>query len=168
MTARISLFRDFNPAAEKIERVRRKDLLGRRVTEVFPGVKALGIFEVFQRVWRTGTLEHFPAHLYTDERDPGSWRENWVFKLPTGEVVAVYNDITDRVLAEERLRESEEQLRAFMDNAPDGVYLNDLAGTFLYGNRRSEEITGFDHAGDHRQEHDGVESPRPGRPGQGR
>ena len=47
--------------------------------------------------------------------------------------------------AEERLRESEEQLRAFMDNAPDGVYLNDLAGAFLYGNRRSEEITGFDH-----------------------
>ena len=53
------LFRDFNPAAEKIERVRREDVLGRRVTEVFPGVKALGIFAVFQRVWRTGTMETF-------------------------------------------------------------------------------------------------------------
>ena len=30
-----------------------------------------------------------------------------------------------------------------MELAPDGVYLNDLAGYFLYGNRRTEEITGF-------------------------
>jgi PAS domain S-box-containing protein len=41
------------------------------------------------------------------------------------------------------LRESEEQLRAFMENAPDGVYLNDLAGNFLYVNRKTEEISGY-------------------------
>ncbi len=104
------IFRDLNPAAEKIERVRREDILGKRVTGAFPGVKALGIFAVFQRVWRTGTLEHFPAHLYKDERDPGSWRENWVFKLPTGEIVAVYNDITERIRAEEAMRETNRDL----------------------------------------------------------
>jgi PAS domain S-box-containing protein len=53
------------------------------------------------------------------------------------------SDITERKRAEETLHESEEQLRAIMENAPDGVYLNDLAGNFLYGNRKTEEITGF-------------------------
>ena len=137
------VFLDLNPAAEKIERVLREDILGRRVTEVFPGVKELGVFEVFQRVWRTGTPEHFSAHLYRDAEDAESWREYWVCKLPAGEIVAVYNDITERVRAEEILREGEEQRKAFMENAPDGVYLTDLAGVFLYGNRRAEEITGF-------------------------
>ncbi len=113
------IIRDFNPAAEKIENIRKQDILGRRVTDVFPGVKELGIFQVFQRVWRTGTPEHFPAHLYKDERDPGSWRENWVFKLPTGEIVAVYNDITERVQAEEDLREKNRELELSRTTAID-------------------------------------------------
>ncbi|MCX6233340.1 MAG: PAS domain S-box protein [Bacteroidetes bacterium] len=94
------IFRDFNPAAEKIEKVSRKDILGERVSEAFPGVKAFGVFEVFQRVWQTGKPEYYPENIYKDEKDPGSWRESWVFKLPTGEIVAIYNDITERRQAE--------------------------------------------------------------------
>ncbi len=39
--------------------------------------------------------------------------------------------------------ESEENLRTYLENAPDGVYLNDLKGTFLNGNKKAEEITGY-------------------------
>jgi PAS domain S-box-containing protein len=52
-------------------------------------------------------------------------------------------EITERKRAEEALQESEEQLRDSMENAPDGIYLNDLAGNFLYGNRKTEEILGY-------------------------
>jgi PAS domain S-box-containing protein len=106
------IFRDFNPAAEKIENVSRKDILGKRVSEAFSGVKAFGVFEVFQRVWQTGKPEYFPENIYKDKRDPGSWRESWIFKLPTGEIVAIYNDVTERKRAEEALRKSESNLRA--------------------------------------------------------
>jgi PAS domain S-box-containing protein len=98
------IFRDFNPAAEKIENVSRNDILGRRVSEVFPGVRAFGLFEVFQRVWQTGNPEYVPGNIYRDARSPESWRESWVFKLPTGEIVAIYNEISERKRTEAALR----------------------------------------------------------------
>ena len=98
------VFRDFNEAAERIEKVKSEDVIGRRVLEVFPGVKDLGLFEVFQRVWKTGKPEHLPAGIYKDKRIVG-WRENYVYKLPSGELVAVYQDITNRKLLEEELRQ---------------------------------------------------------------
>jgi len=40
-------------------------------------------------------------------------------------------------------QESEALLRTYFENAPDGIYLSDMEGNFLYGNRKSEEITGY-------------------------
>jgi len=57
--------------------------------------------------------------------------------------VVLLTDITERKQVEEALRESEEQLRISMENAPDGIYMNDLEGNFLYGNRKCEEIIGY-------------------------
>ena len=34
-------------------------------------------------------------------------------------------------------------MRNSLENAPDGVYMNDLEGNFLYGNRKAEEIIGY-------------------------
>jgi len=62
-----------------------------------------------------------------------------------GEVVScleITRNITERKQVEEALQESEENLRTYLESAPDGVYLNDLKGKFLYGNKKAEEITG--------------------------
>ena len=52
-------------------------------------------------------------------------------------------DISARKQAEDALRESEELFRVSMEKAPDGVYMNDLEGNFLYGNRKAEEIIDY-------------------------
>ncbi len=44
---------------------------------------------------------------------------------------------------EQALRESEEKLKTYLESAPDGVYITDLNGAFLYGNSKSERITGY-------------------------
>jgi len=88
-------FKSVNEAAERIDQVRHEDVVGRDVEEVFPGVRALGLLEVFRRVCRSGSPEHFPAALYRDERISG-WRENYVYRLDSGEIVAVYDDVTER------------------------------------------------------------------------
>lgn len=128
------IFKDFNKAGEKIENIKRKDIIGKRVTEAFPGVKDFGLFEILQEVWRTGKAEYFPAAAYKDGRDPGSWRESWIYKLPTGEVVAVYNDVTERMQAEEDLKRSEERFRSTLDNMMEGCQIIGYDWRYLYVN----------------------------------
>lgn len=108
------IFANINPAGEKIDKVSRNQLMGKNVLEAFPGIKKFGLFEVFQRVWKTGKPEYFPISFYKDNRISG-WRENHVFKLSTGEIVAVYDDSTQRKQAEEALRKSKDHLRSLMN-----------------------------------------------------
>jgi signal transduction histidine kinase len=103
------VFVDFNKAGEEIEKINRGEVIGRSVCEVFPAVKEFGLFEVFQRVWMSGKPEHYPISLYKDERIIG-WRDNFVYKLPSGEIVAVYSDETERKKAEEELRRAHDEL----------------------------------------------------------
>ena len=86
------VFRDFNQAAATMEQIDVENILGRRVTEVFPGVAEFGLLEVFERVWRTGNPESHPVSFYRDDRIVG-WRENTVYRLPNGEIVAIYDDL---------------------------------------------------------------------------
>ncbi|WP_295443206.1 HD domain-containing phosphohydrolase [uncultured Thiodictyon sp.] len=99
-----------NRAVERIEGVSRQDLLGRDVATVFPGVAAIGLLDALQRVARTGVAERLAPARYQDERISG-WRENAVYRLGSGEVVAVYDDVTERVEREARIRRLNRTLR---------------------------------------------------------
>ena len=114
------VFVDLNPGAEKIEKTRKQDIIGRPVSEVFPGVVEFGIMDVFRRVWRTGEPERHPISMYKDERI-ASWRENYIYRLPSGEVVAVYDDVTERKEAEESIRKSFAILKGVVESPKDVV-----------------------------------------------
>ncbi|MBP9005741.1 MAG: PAS domain S-box protein, partial [Candidatus Marinimicrobia bacterium] len=97
-------------------------------------MKDFGLFEVLQRVWRTGEPENFPVTFYKDNRISG-WRDNYVFKLPSGEVVAVYNDLTKQKQDEEERRKSEENFRLVWENSVDGMRLTDENGIVIMVNK---------------------------------
>ena len=126
------VIKDFNAAAERIEQTPRKKVIGRKVTDVFPGIREMKLLVTFQRVWKTGKPEHHPVSIYKDEHLMG-WRENYVYKLPSGEIVAVYEDLTERKRMEEELRLSEERHRAISSLMPDHILVHDrqLKYTFV-------------------------------------
>ena len=103
------IIKSFNAAAERIEQISEKDIKGRLVTEVFPGVIRFGLLDVFRRVWVTGQSESYPVSFYEDNRISG-WRENFVYRLSDGHVVAVYDDITSEKQSEEQLKLLNEKL----------------------------------------------------------
>ncbi len=107
------VFKDFNKAAEQIEHIKREEVIGKKVTNVFPGVVEFGLFDVFQRVWKTGVPEKHPVSIYKDERISG-WRENYVYKLPSGDIVSVYDDLTELKQYEEELEQNQNRLRSLV------------------------------------------------------
>jgi PAS domain S-box-containing protein len=139
--------KDFNSAAERISKLRREDFAGSSVLETKPGIKKSGLFYVMQEVWRTGEPQYMPESHYEDESISG-WRENFIYKLPSGEVVTVYNDITDRKRMEEALRESEMKFRTIFETIPDGVTVTDLKGRIIDQNQAGLRLGGYSGRGE--------------------
>lgn len=96
------IFVDFNRAAERSEKIRKDQVIGRSLLEIFPGAREFGLLTVLQRVWQTGKPEHHPISMYKDNRLTG-WRDNFLYKLPSGEVVAIFEDVTAKKQAESKL-----------------------------------------------------------------
>lgn len=136
------IFVEFNKSGEHIENIKRDDLIGKNLVDVFPGVKDFGLLDVFRRVWKTGKPEHYPCAFYKDERITG-WRDNFVYQLPSGEIATVYSDETERKQAEEALQASELYLRSVLDNVIDGVITINEDGVVETFNPAAEKIFGY-------------------------
>ncbi len=131
-----------NRATEKIEKIARETLIGKNLCEAFPGVEEFGFIEALKRVWGTGKPEHIPTTFYKDERISG-WRENYLTRLPSGEILVVYDDVTERKQSEEKLQESEEKFRSFIEQSSEGVILLDEQGCIIEWNHAQAQITGI-------------------------
>ena len=136
------VFVDFNPAAEQIEHIRKEELIGKGVMEVFPGVKQFGLLDVFRRVYKTGTPEHHPVSVYKDERIAG-WRENYVYRLPSGQIVAVYDDVSARKRTELVTRMTDQCFRAIADYTYDWEVWVGPPGRVLWTNPAAQRVTGY-------------------------
>jgi len=136
------IFKDFNRSAEKLEHIKRKDIINKKLQEVFPGAESFGLVEAIKKVYRTGKPMGLPVKFYQDNRIAG-WRENYIYKLPSGEVVALYNDITKQKQAEEKLVESENKYRTLAEASSDLILSFDITGKLTYLSPAVKKITGY-------------------------
>jgi len=100
---------------------------------------------VFNAIVRGKTPEPFEA-VYQHKDGTTGWTELNIDLVKVGgkqRILVIQHDITERKQMEDRLRESEERLKAYLEGAPDGVYINDTKGTLLYGNKKAEDLTGY-------------------------
>jgi len=133
------LFVDMNQSALDAESITKKDIIGKLVTDVFPGVRDFGIFKIFQDVYNDGIDREFPMTQYNDERIAG-WRENHIYKLDDNHIFSVYNDVTKAKQAEQDL----ELAAKVFDTSLEGILIADKDVKIIKANESFLKMSGFD------------------------
>jgi PAS domain S-box-containing protein len=116
-----------------------KDVIGKKVTEVIPGIRELSpeLFEIYGRVALTGK----PAKFVLDFKPMDMHLSISVYSTEKEYFVAVFDNITEqkqidktKKLTEEKLAKERNLLRTLIDNMPDRIYAKDTIGRFIISN----------------------------------
>jgi PAS domain S-box-containing protein len=141
-------FTFFNPSICRILGYPREEMLGMNYSAYMDAENAKKVFQAFNKVYVTGIpTKGFEWEVIRKDGATTYIEVSISLIVRPGEKPTRFRglarDITERKQAEEALRESEESFRSYLENAPDGVYMSDVKGNFLYGNRKCEEIIGY-------------------------
>lgn len=100
---------DMNRAAERIEGRLKGEVLSKDMVQAFPGVRDSGLLEVLKNVLLSGSPQRCSITLQEADKVV-SWRDYYVYRLPSGEVVTIYDDVTEIKRAELEQRVLQDQL----------------------------------------------------------
>ena len=135
------VLKDINRTALTMDGLRREDVVGRRLCDLWPPLAEWENLQILWRVWRTGD----PETHSTDSVYAGRSRQydDYLFRLPTGDVVEIYNDVTATRRAEEALRAREAEMHAVFDLAGIPMAVLDTRGAFRRWNRALQKALGY-------------------------
>ena len=98
---------DVNPAFERIEGAKKELVLGVKLSDAYQ-YTPVDIMDVYRRVFKSEKSEKF-VFSWEDKDKKQQWRDNDIFKLESGEVVAVYENVTPLKEKQVALLKSEAQ-----------------------------------------------------------
>lgn len=115
----------------------RKNVVGRRISEVLPGVREADpeLFERYVRVSQTGQPEQFEINLKTLKQ----WCSVSAFSPQQDLVVVVFDFINERKLVEEQLR----KLSRAVEQSSVAIVITDMHAHIEYVNPKFVEMTGY-------------------------
>jgi signal transduction histidine kinase/CheY-like chemotaxis protein len=120
---------DLNKAAQRIEKVRKRVVVGKDAAEVFPWIKDTGLLDAFRETVKTNQPSRKTVLIMRGEHER-AWKEFYLYNLPSGEIVAIYDDVTDKVKAQEEHDALQEQLFASQKMESIGALAGGIAHNF--------------------------------------
>ncbi len=129
---------DVNTRFEEILSINKKDIINKPSTEVY-NVEQAPYLEIYSNV--ALTQESFSFESYFAPMD--KYFKISVISSQKGEFITIFNDITDRIRSELKLKESEEKYRYLFEDTPFAITVLDLNGKFIECNSYVQKIFGF-------------------------
>jgi PAS domain S-box-containing protein len=128
-----------NNAAYKVNGENFKKYIGKTAREIYSGNE--GIPQDLHRCFEEKTV--IKKELKSKHFLPGRYLVCTYAFVPDDLVMVHVEDITERKLAEEKMRESEARYRALFDRSMDIVFMIDFNGNFIDANKAAINIYGY-------------------------
>ena len=118
-----------------------KNVVGKRVTEVIPGIKEASpeLFEAYGRVALTGKPEKLEVYL----KSMSSWFSIAAYSTLKGYFIAVFDNVTERKRLQDEVALRERQLQSFFQGATAGLVLLDKDLRYVQINETLAEMNGL-------------------------
>lgn len=136
------LYKEVNPAFKQLFSLTDEDIIGKRVSEVFPGIENDNAdwIGTFCEVALSGSTVSFEQ--YSEKLD--RWFSVTAYRpSKKGEFCVLVLDITENVKAKEALVESEERHRNLFESMVQGVVYQEISGNIIAANPAAERILGL-------------------------
>jgi PAS domain S-box-containing protein len=114
-----------------------EELIGERLWEVYPGT----IGSEFETMYRRAAAERTALSFTSYYPDHDRWYEVHVYPNPDG-LSVYFRDATERIRAEQKLRDSETRFRLMADAIPQIVWITDAHSNAEFFNRQWSNYTG--------------------------
>jgi PAS domain S-box-containing protein len=131
-------FLDVNPAFEYLLGIPASQVVGKTLLDVLPGTEYYWI-ERYGKVALTGE-----PITFTDRcAELGAWFEGVAYCPKPGQFACIFNDVTERMRANQELAESEARFSHLYESSPDALFFCSLEGEILECNKAAEELLGY-------------------------
>ncbi|MGM0446349.1 MAG: sensor domain-containing diguanylate cyclase [Bacillota bacterium] len=134
---------DINQKGIEIDNHNKEEVIGMKFTELSKGKYFSVLFEILKEVNKTGVPQERPIKV-TENNKIITFQRNYIYKLDNGEVINIYEDLTEKKRQEKAIKEKNDLLEGLMDNMLVGILVGNKSGEIIHLNKGFEKITGYD------------------------